>query len=535
MFIEQNPIPEAIAELPIDTLQFPLRVHNALVRARYTTVGRIFQANPEEITAIHNVGVQAIVEVQQRLEWLRNLLAEQGAEVVFRLLAPPKILLKQSLPQPLMMSPLNHLGLSSRTLNALSGASIYTISDLLSASSEVLSQAQGLGQQSRDEIQAVLDRLLTDPQDAISISQNSTDTRPLLVNIAEDEQPNLVKLIVSITKAILIADNQERRFDVLKRRYGLESSKTYTLQDIGEYYGLTRERVRQLEKRGFETIRDLLLGETQRREWRLPSVLICEILDLKALLEQQESVIMESNIFTLLEQRYQIIIPQSDINNIRFLLSLFDLKFYDSNTFGCTTYPLWVRGEIDKNSIESILQIADTLLESGSPVLFFDIKVAVNRKRKNRLDNDEIIHALALSPKFERVDGEELVYRRPFMILVSHADRAFRVLSEAGQPLHLREIARQVNQRMANAGHPANIPWRSIQSQVVGDSRFKNIGRSGNWALTTWEHIVTEPIRQGSQILYSSTPPSPPASGGEPMRYPPPLAGGLGGVTMPRV
>ena len=47
----------------------------------------------------------------------------------------------------------------------------------------------------------------------------------------------------------------ERARDVLEKRYGLgPTSETHTLESIGKTYGITRERVRQIENYGVQTI-----------------------------------------------------------------------------------------------------------------------------------------------------------------------------------------------------------------------------------------------------------------------------------------
>jgi RNA polymerase primary sigma factor len=49
----------------------------------------------------------------------------------------------------------------------------------------------------------------------------------------------------------------EREAVIVRLRYGLDAHKPHSLQDIGALYGISRERVRQLEKRAFAKLRRL--------------------------------------------------------------------------------------------------------------------------------------------------------------------------------------------------------------------------------------------------------------------------------------
>jgi len=56
----------------------------------------------------------------------------------------------------------------------------------------------------------------------------------------------------------LLKDLPVRTVDVIERRFGLKSGKRETLEAIGASYGITRERVRQIENEGFTKIKPLL-------------------------------------------------------------------------------------------------------------------------------------------------------------------------------------------------------------------------------------------------------------------------------------
>ena len=51
---------------------------------------------------------------------------------------------------------------------------------------------------------------------------------------------------------------QARSYRVLGLRYGLPDGDPMTLEEIGHEVGVTRERIRQIEKRALETLREQL-------------------------------------------------------------------------------------------------------------------------------------------------------------------------------------------------------------------------------------------------------------------------------------
>ena len=61
--------------------------------------------------------------------------------------------------------------------------------------------------------------------------------------------------ILEITKLLDNLSSRERL--VLQLRFGLSDGKNRTLEDIGKMLGLTRERIRQIEKKALSKLRGL--------------------------------------------------------------------------------------------------------------------------------------------------------------------------------------------------------------------------------------------------------------------------------------
>jgi len=49
---------------------------------------------------------------------------------------------------------------------------------------------------------------------------------------------------------------QDRERRVLSLRFGLDDGVTRTLEEVGKEFGVTRERIRQIEAKSLERIRD---------------------------------------------------------------------------------------------------------------------------------------------------------------------------------------------------------------------------------------------------------------------------------------
>lgn len=100
-------------------------------------------------------------------------------------------------------------------------------------------------------------------QDTISLETpvGEDEEDSILAEFVEDEKvipPSLMaarSLLRDRLKEILI-DLSPREQEILTMRFGLENGITHTLEEVGNKFGVTRERIRQIEAKALEKIRE---------------------------------------------------------------------------------------------------------------------------------------------------------------------------------------------------------------------------------------------------------------------------------------
>ena len=120
---------------------------------------------------------------------------------------------------------------------------------------EELSKETGI---SKDKITEMLNSSL----DSISIESSIGDDNSTLGDfISDDLSSNSPDFEITqkmlkeeLNKALDTLDDREK--EVLEYRYGLKDGNIHTLEDIGKTYGITRERVRQIEHRAIMKLKN---------------------------------------------------------------------------------------------------------------------------------------------------------------------------------------------------------------------------------------------------------------------------------------
>ena len=279
-----------------------------------------------------------------------------------------------------------------------------------------------------------------------------------------------------------------RAQDVIIRRYGLGTdTKKMTLESIGESYGITRERVRQIENFALGTIRksDAFKEEEPAFE------------ELRKLMVEQGGIVPEHVFLTKASS------DKSTQNHVHLLLVLGDffVKHKEDEEFG---HRWSADAEISDRVHESLrklyasLEDGEILEESKIIDRFISHLKDINEEYKQ----EEILKRwLSLSKKIGRnLLGEWGVADSPNVNARGVRDYAFLVLRKHGSPMHFTEVANAIGTYFDKRAHVA-----TTHNELIKDKRFVLVGR-GLYALSEWGYSAGVVRDVVGEILKKSGP-----------------------------
>jgi RNA polymerase primary sigma factor len=80
--------------------------------------------------------------------------------------------------------------------------------------------------------------------------QDNEYTDPVFMVESKLERDEINKLLEQLSSKLR---------NIIKLRFGFEDGQTRTLEEIGQIMGVTRERIRQIEKKALERLKKLIL------------------------------------------------------------------------------------------------------------------------------------------------------------------------------------------------------------------------------------------------------------------------------------
>ncbi len=261
--------------------------------------------------------------------------------------------------------------------------------------------------------------------------------------------------------------------EVVERRFGLRGKAPETLEAIGQSFGVTRERIRQIEEDGLKHI----------AKPEAVALLQPALSSLEKHFEDHGHVLEESKLLhSVAEPRFH--------NYVYFLLTVG--KPFRRRVEDDTWHGRWFTKDEALKAAESIMtRTAEELANVKKPVLASELFKILKAQAKEVLgvvpSNPDLLESYLSISKLIKQNpyGEFGLVSWPTIRPRGVRDKAYAVLSRAEKPMHFREVAMAISKSgwSSKKAHP-----QTVHNELIKDSRFVLVGR-GLYALAEWGYV----------------------------------------------
>lgn len=265
----------------------------------------------------------------------------------------------------------------------------------------------------------------------------------------------------------ILRETPKRTQDILKRRFGVGREKE-TLESIGKDYGLTRERIRQIENKGLETVQN----SPNFQKLKEPFLEIKRFIDNNGGLKKED--MLEVSLVPVPEYRPYLV----------FLLKIGDHFFYHPDS--PELYSLWKTNHEAPNYAKKISDYLVNLMEKEGRLFSKDEIIEITQREtpkiiRIKLPKDYVISYIEVTKKIEENPFGELGPASwPEVNPKGIRDEAYIVLKNEGKPLHFKDLARIMEERLSIPVHE-----NTLHNELIKNDNFVLIGR-GIYALKDW-------------------------------------------------
>lgn len=291
-----------------------------------------------------------------------------------------------------------------------------------------------------------------------------------------------------IVQDILASVERDREREIVARRFGLFDRRE-TLEQIGELLGITRERVRQLEKSVVARFK------VSAEQGHLPHIEEVE----KAFIAQLEQMGGAARA-TDLSAKVTAENTKTDQSRVTFLASLCPnlVAMDDNDRFHQAISIAKVR---DAAAIKAdTAKLVDSIKKIGEPV-----KIEEAAKAANISDAKQAEALASLSKNLATLSGRWGLTKWPMVNPKNIRDKIYVILKERGQHMHFNDIAEAIRKSDFKR---KDVTTQAIHNELIKDKRFVLIGR-GIYALKEWGYsqgtvadIITQVLKEAGEPLH---------------------------------
>ncbi|MBN2197639.1 hypothetical protein JW698_00350 [Candidatus Wolfebacteria bacterium] len=285
----------------------------------------------------------------------------------------------------------------------------------------------------------------------------------------------------------LIIDLKPRHREVLIGRFGLDGGSKKTLAGLGEKYGITRERVRQIEEESLELARERILKEKMSKE-------VLETIDRHLIglggLRRDNLLIPE----------IKIIFKDNNLHHwhLRFLSEVSGGRplYYSGNS---ELHNFWYLNEKNIDFVNKfVLKLEKIIADKKEDLItnqqFYDYFTKIAKIHK--ISDFIGLNYVSISKKFNlNPFGDWGLNEWEEISPKTVREKAYLILKKEKEPLHFRKIAEAIN-KINFSGRPAHP--QTVHNELIKDPRFVLVGR-GMYGLSEFGYkpgITKEILKQ---------------------------------------
>ncbi len=307
--------------------------------------------------------------------------------------------------------------------------------------------------------------------------------------MSDSAQPDTTTAFKSAISDIINTISQEREREIITRRFGLFDRKE-TLEQIGELLGITRERVRQLEKA------ILVRLKIAAEEGKIDAMNNVERLIIRDLAENgrlgrvsdisrrltggTEQPHHQAHVAFVAELSPRLTVVSE---NDHYFLAVGISEYGDEKS---------LRGHIDR--------VVKSIKEHGEPIHIEQLH--------SKLDHEHPSHTQALastSKKLANLKNTWGLNKWPTVNPKNIRDKIYVILADNNKPMHFSEIAKAIK---SSEFKRKNVTTQAIHNELIKDKRFVLIGR-GIYALNSWGYskgtvsdIIADVLKKAGEPLH---------------------------------
>lgn len=266
----------------------------------------------------------------------------------------------------------------------------------------------------------------------------------------------------------MLAGLQPRAQEVLSRRYGLSGGDPETLEEIGDDFGVTRERIRQIEANALTQLR------ARHADAAAP------------LLRDIERHLHAHGALRVEDRLVEDFAPHATPQALLFLLDFGDP--FNRHRETEHRHALW---SVDADRVpeaeafeRALVEKLEALQKELDDAAFWEFVETEARRRRLALTQRARESWVGISRAITRGPRGAWGLRTwPSIVPHNVGDWAYLALREKGKPLHFTDIVSQMN-RMREPDMPqAHV--QTVHNELIRDDRFVLVGR-GLYALREW-------------------------------------------------